>query len=74
MQNMQSMGFLQLMTCALISAILVIFLLKVCRKGMSFIYAATRVVLFGICDRAYFDGMLGADFFNCCLIEIKHGH
>lgn len=41
-------------------------------KGMSVIYAPTDAMPFDTYDETYFDGVLGADFFNCCLVEINH--
>lgn len=41
-------------------------------KGMSVIYAPTAAMPFDSYDETYFDGVLGADFFNCCLVEINH--
>ena len=41
-------------------------------KGMSVIYAPIEAMPFDTYDETYFDGVLGADFFNCCLVEINH--
>ena len=41
-------------------------------KGMSVIYVPTDAMPFDSYDETYFDGVLGADFFNCCLVEINH--
>lgn len=41
-------------------------------KHMSVIYAPTKAMPFESYDETYFDGVLGADFFNCCLVEINH--
>jgi hypothetical protein len=41
-------------------------------KGMSVIYAPTDAMPFDSPAETYFDGVLGADFFNCCLVEINH--
>ena len=41
-------------------------------KDMSVIYAPTDAMPFDSYDETYFDGVLGADFFNCCLVEINH--
>ena len=41
-------------------------------KDMSLIYAPTEAMPFDSYDETYFDGVLGADFFNCCLLEINH--
>lgn len=40
--------------------------------NMSVIYAPTDAMPFDSYDETYFDGVLGADFFNCCLVEINH--
>ena len=39
---------------------------------LSVIYAPTSAMPFRSVDETYFDGVLGADFFNCCLVEINH--
>ena len=39
---------------------------------LSVIYAPTSAMPFDSIEETYFDGVLGADFFNCCLIEINH--
>lgn len=39
---------------------------------LSIIYAPTSAMPFDSIEETYFDGVLGADFFNCCLIEINH--
>ena len=41
-------------------------------SDLSVIYAPTSAMPFRSVDETYFDGVLGADFFNCCLIEINH--
>lgn len=41
-------------------------------KDMSIIYAPTEAMPFDTYDETYFDGVLGTDFFNCCLVEINH--
>ena len=41
-------------------------------SGLSIIYAPTSAMPFRSVDETYFDGVLGADFFNCCLVEINH--
>jgi hypothetical protein len=41
-------------------------------KNMSVIYAPTDAMPFDSYEETYFDGVLGADFFNCCLVEINH--
>lgn len=41
-------------------------------SDLSVIYAPTSALPFDSIDETYFDGVLGADFFNCCLIEINH--
>jgi hypothetical protein len=43
-------------------------------KNMSVIYAPTEAMPFDSIAETYFDGVLGADFFNCCLVEINHDH
>jgi hypothetical protein len=39
---------------------------------MLVIYLPTEALPFDTYDETYFDGALGADFFNCCLVEINH--
>lgn len=39
---------------------------------LSVIYAPTSAMPFDSVEETYFDGVLGADFFNCCLIEVNH--
>ncbi|WP_421132938.1 aspartyl protease family protein [Alteromonas sp. A079] len=39
---------------------------------LSVIYAPTSAMPFDSIAETYFDGVLGADFFNCCLIEINY--
>lgn len=41
-------------------------------SALSIIYAPTSAMPFRSVDETYFDGVLGADFFNCCLVEINH--
>ena len=41
-------------------------------SDLSVIYAPTSAMPFRSVDETYFDGVLGADFFNCCLVEINH--
>jgi predicted aspartyl protease len=41
-------------------------------KDMSIIYVPAESMPFDTYDETYFDGVLGADFFNCCLVEINH--
>ena len=41
-------------------------------SDLSVIYAPTSAMPFRSIDETYFDGVLGADFFNCCLVEINH--
>ncbi|GAB5380847.1 MAG: hypothetical protein Alis3KO_27030 [Aliiglaciecola sp.] len=41
-------------------------------KNLSVIYAPTSAMPFDSIEETYFDGVLGADFFNCCLVEINH--
>ncbi|WP_339900560.1 aspartyl protease family protein [Paraglaciecola polaris] len=43
-------------------------------KNMPIIYAPTEAMPFASVAETYFDGVLGADFFNCCLVEINHDH
>ena len=40
-------------------------------SNLSVIYAPTSAMPFRSVDETYFDGVLGADFFNCCLVEIN---
>ncbi|WP_334056484.1 retroviral-like aspartic protease family protein [Alteromonas sp. S005] len=40
-------------------------------SDLSVIYAPTSAMPFRSVDETYFDGVLGADFFNCCLVEIN---
>ncbi|MCC2617356.1 aspartyl protease family protein [Aestuariibacter halophilus] len=41
-------------------------------RNMAVIYAPQEAMPFGSRDETYFDGVLGADFFNCCVVEINH--
>jgi hypothetical protein len=41
-------------------------------EGLSMIYAPADAMPFQNEEETYFDGVLGADFFNCCLVEIDH--
>jgi len=41
-------------------------------SDLSVIYTPTSAMPFRSVDETYFDGVLGADFFNCCLVEINH--
>ena len=41
-------------------------------SNLSIIFAPTSAMPFDTIEETYFDGVLGADFFNCCLIEINH--
>jgi hypothetical protein len=40
--------------------------------GLSMVYAPSQAMPFQNEDETYFDGVLGADFFNCCVVEIDH--
>ncbi|MFZ8198628.1 aspartyl protease family protein [Alteromonas portus] len=40
-------------------------------SDLSIIYAPTSAMPFRSVDETYFDGVLGSDFFNCCLVEIN---
>ena len=41
-------------------------------QNMSVIYVPTDAMPFDSLEETYFDGVLGADFFNCCLVEVNH--
>jgi hypothetical protein len=41
-------------------------------EGLAMVYAPSEAMPFQSEDETYFDGVLGADFFNCCLVEIDH--
>ncbi|ABE54969.1 hypothetical protein Sden_1685 [Shewanella denitrificans OS217] len=41
-------------------------------EGLSMVYAPADAMPFQNEEETYFDGVLGADFFNCCLVEIDH--
>ncbi|GLX85534.1 hypothetical protein tloyanaT_17860 [Thalassotalea loyana] len=40
--------------------------------NLSVVYAPTEALPFDSRKETYFDGVLGADFFNCCIVEINH--
>ena len=39
---------------------------------LSIIYATFESMPFSSTEEIYFDGILGADFFNCCIVEVDH--
>ena len=41
-------------------------------RDLAVIYAPTEAMPFDSYEETYFDGVLGADFFNCCLVEINY--
>lgn len=41
-------------------------------SGLAVVYAPTAAMPFATVEETYFDGVLGANFFNCCLLEINH--